>query len=275
MKKIKAALAALTAVLTIGTAAFWSASAEETYDMDDVAQALREAVVPESQIQAIMNAYSYCEKDENGVYFGDDYFLYSDLVAMIEMLGSEGVNQAIEENLESGLAAYEQLMSTATTTTATTTGSGSDSSTTATTTTTAKTFAQMTMDEKIAYLYSLPEDERKTFMDNLSIAEKKSILLQMDADSKMEILDYLSQLMKELGFQLSVDDIQDNQIDLSVRDPEGNIIDQSSMGVVVEDTGWNLTGWFALASVLVLASMGGIAYVMYRSGKDPEEEQNG
>ncbi|MBQ4345794.1 MAG: hypothetical protein IJC75_01525, partial [Oscillospiraceae bacterium] len=156
------------------------------------------------------------------------------------------------------------------------TGTGSESSsTTTTTTTTAKTFEQMTMDEKIEYLLSLPAEERKAFMENLSTDEKQSILAQMNLDNQAAVLDQLTQIMQGLGFHVSVDQMQQGQIDLSVRDPEGNIIDQSSMGVVVEDTGWNLTGWFALASVLVLASMGGIAYVMYRSGKDPEEEQNG
>ena len=81
--------------------------------------------------------------------------------------------------------------------------------------------------------------------------------------------------MEELGFHMTVDNIQDNQVDVSLRDPEGNLIDSSSMGVIVEDTGWNLTGWFALASVLVLVSMGGIGYVMYCSTKASEEEQNG
>lgn len=275
MKKFKAALAALTAVLTIGTAAFWSASAEETYDINDVAQALRDACVPESQIQQMLNIYQYCEKDENGIYYGDYYYRYDETVWMIEGFGAS-INDVIDQYMEEALKAQEEILATATTTTTTGTGTGSESSsTTTTTTTTAKTFEQMTMDEKIEYLLSLPAEERKTFMENLSTDEKQSILAQMNLDNQAAVLDQLTQIMQGLGFHVSVDQMQQGQIDLSVRDPEGNIIDQSSMGVVVEDTGWNLTGWFALASVLVLASMGGIAYVMYRSGKDPEEEQNG
>ena len=275
MKKFKAALAALTAVLTIGTATFWSASAEETYDINDVAQALRDACVPESQIQQMLNIYQYCEKDENGIYYGDYYYRYDETVWMIEGFGAS-INDVIDQYMEEALKAQEEILATATTTTTTGTGTGSESSsTTTTTTTTAKTFEQMTMDEKIEYLLSLPAEERKTFMENLSTDEKQSILAQMNLDNQAAVLDQLTQIMQGLGFHVSVDQMQQGQIDLSVRDPEGNIIDQSSMGVVVEDTGWNLTGWFALASVLVLASMGGIAYVMYRSGKDPEEEQNG
>lgn len=275
MKKFKAALAALTAVLTIGTAAVWSASAEETYDINDVAQALRDACVPESQIQQMLNIYQYCEKDENGIYYGDYYYRYDETVWMIEGFGAS-INDVIDQYMEEALKAQEEILATATTTTTTGTGTGSESSsTTTTTTTTAKTFEQMTMDEKIEYLLSLPAEERKAFMENLSTDEKQSILAQMNLDNQAAVLDQLTQIMQGLGFHVSVDQMQQGQIDLSVRDPEGNIIDQSSMGVVVEDTGWNLTGWFALASVLVLASMGGIAYVMYRSGKDPEEEQNG
>lgn len=274
MKKFKTLLVSAIVALTMGAACAMPAAAE---DINDVAQALREACVPESQIQAMMNAYQYCEKDEYGVYFNDQYFRYDDLVYAIQLMGEEGVNAAIQENLETGLDAYEQMMGTATTTTTTSTGSGSENSTTTTTTTTApaKTFEQMTMDEKIAYLYSLPEDERKTFMENLSIDEKQSILLQMSTDSQMEILDYMAGLMEDLGFHMSVDNMQQGQIDVSLRDDQGNLIDSSSMGVIVEDTGWNLTGWFALASVLVLVSMGGIGYVMYRSSKASEEEQNG
>lgn len=278
MKKLKMLLASVIAALTMGTACVCTAGAEETYDINDVAQALREACVPESQIQQMLNVYQYCEKDENGIYFGDYYYRYDETVWTIELMGAEAINAAINENLEAGLEKYEEFMATATTTTVTTTGTGSGSdhtTTTTTTTTTSKTFEEMTMDEKIAYLYSLPEDEREAFINNLSIDEKQSILLQMSTDDQMEILDYLANLMEELGFHMSVDNMQQGQIDVSLRDDQGNLIDSSSMGIVVEDTGWNLTGWFAVATVLVLAAIGGIGYVMYRAGKTTEEEQHG
>lgn len=279
MKTIKLLLASAMAVLTMGTVCALPAVAEnttaETYDINDVADALRDACVPESQIQQMLNVYQYCEKDENGIYFGDYYYRYDETVWTIELMGVEAINAAINENLEAGLKKYEEIMATATTTTQTTVGSNNGSATTTTTTTTTKTFEEMTMDEKIAYLYSLPEAEREAFIANLSVDEKQSILLQMSTNDQMEVLDYIANLMKELGFHMSVDNMQQGQIDVSLRDDQGNLIDSSSMGIVVEDTGWNLTGWFAAATVLVLAAIGGIGYVMYRTGKHTEEEENG
>ncbi|MDD5946302.1 MAG: hypothetical protein PUC41_00695 [Oscillospiraceae bacterium] len=275
MKSLKKTMQSVAATLAIGSALVAAPMTAHAYSINDVAQALRNACVPESQIQQMLNVYQYCEKDENGIYYGDYYYRYDEIVWTIEGFG-DSINGVIDQYMESAIAMQQQIMAsaTATTTTTTGTGTGNGSSTTTTTVKPQKSFELMTMDEKIAYLASLPEDTRKEFMANLSIDEKQSILAQMSTDNQAAVLDQMTQILKELGFHMSVDNMQQGQIDVSVRDENGNLIDSSPMGVIVEDTGWNLTGWFALASVLVLIAVGGIGFMIYRSGKETEEDNN-
>lgn len=275
MKSLKRAIQSAAATLGIGAALAATPITANAYNINDVAQALRNACVPESQIQQMLNVYQYCEKDENGIYYGDYYYRYDEIVWTIEGFGSS-INDVIDQYMDTAISMQQQVMASATATTTTTTsmGSGNGSSTTTTTVKPEKSFELMTMDEKIAYLASLPDDERKAFMANLSIDEKQSILAQMSTDNQAAVLDQMTQILKELGFHMSVDNMQQGQIDVSVRDENGNLIDSSPMGVIVEDTGWNLTGWFALASTLVLISVGGIGYMIYRSSKETEEEDH-
>lgn len=275
MKSLKKAIQSVAATVAIGAALAATPMTANAYNINDVAQALRNACVPESQIQQMLNVYQYCEKDENGIYYGDYYYRYDEIVWTIEGFG-DSINDVIDQYMDTAIAMQQQIMASATATTTTTTGTGSGGGSTTTTTTVKppKSFELMTMDEKIAYLAALPDAERKEFMANLSIDEKQSILAQMSTDNQAAVLDQMTQILKELGFHMSVDNMQQGQIDVSVRDENGNLIDSSPMGVIVEDTGWNLAGWFALASVLVLISVGGIGYMVYRSSKVTEEDDN-
>ncbi len=274
MKSLKKAIQSAAAALAIGAVLAAAPTTASAYSINDVAQALRNACVPESQIQQMLNVYQYCEKDANGIYYGDYYYRYDEIVWTIEGFG-ESINDVIAEYMDTAIGMQQQIMAsaTATTTTTTGTGSGNGSTTTTTVTTSSKNFELMTMDEKIAYLAAMPDDERKAFMANLSIDEKQSILAQMSVGDQAAVLDQMVQIMQQLGFHMSVDNMQQGQIDVSVRDENGNLIDSSNIGVIVEDTGWNLTGWFALASVLVLVAMGGIGYMIYCSGKEAEEDE--
>ncbi len=274
MKSLKKALQSVAATLAIGAALAAAPMTANAYSINDVAQALRNACVPESQIQQMLNVYQYCEKDANGIYYGDYYYRYDEIVWTIEGFG-DSINDVIDQYMDTAIAMQQQIIASATATTTTTTGNGNGGgSTTTTTVKPEKSFELMTMDEKIAYLASLPDDERKEFMANLSIDEKQSILAQMSTGNQAAVLDQMTQILKELGFHMSVDNMQQGQIDVSVRDENGNLIDSSPMGVIVEDTGWNLTGWFALASVLVLISLAGIGYMIYRSADESKEEDH-
>lgn len=275
MKSLKKTLRSVAVTLLTTAALAAAPMTANAYNINDVAQALRNACVPESQIQQMMNVYQYCEKDENGIYYGDYYYRYDEIVWTIEGFG-DSINDVINQYMDTAVGMQQQIIAsaTATTTTTTSTSPGDNSTTTTTTVNPEKSFELMTMDEKIAYLASLPDDARKEFMANLSVDEKQSILAQMSTDNQAAVLDQMTQILKELGFHMSVDNMQQGQIDVSVRDENGNLIDSSPMGVIVEDTGWNLSGWFVLASMLILISVGGIGYMVYRNGKEAEEDDH-
>ena len=166
----------------------------------------------------------------------------------------------------------------ATTTVVTTTGPNGETepTTTTTTTTTAITenagiddgvkdwgitsaqWINMTLDEKIAFVNSLPEADRATFLYSLNADERVSIIKQMSTDNKVNIVGTLTDIGKEMGLNITVDELTGDSLTLSVRDDDGTLVDVSSVGTGVEDTGISYKGLISCAVGLMLAAGAGI-----------------
>ena len=133
----------------------------------------------------------------------------------------------------------------------------------------------MTLDEKKAYVNSLPEDERQAFLRSLSASERNSILKQLDTDSQAEIAQGFVDLSRQLGMNITVDSIGSGGIDYSVRDSDGTIIDVSSIGTQIDDTGWNTTLPVLGGGCAILFSVGGMLYTGKKGFKREEDQANG
>lgn len=119
-------------------------------------------------------------------------------------------------------------------------------------------FINMTLEEKVAFVNSLPENDRATFLYSLNADERVSIIKQMNTDNKVNIVGTLTDIGKEMGLNISVDDMTDSSLTLSVRDNDGTIVDISSVGTGVEDTGISYKGLISCTVGLMLAAGAGI-----------------
>lgn len=135
-----------------------------------------------------------------------------------------------------------------------------------------KPFAEMTLEEKRAYLDSLPEEERAAFLVNLTPEERSSLIRQLEPEQKQEIAGNLIELGQEMGMNLSVEDVDSFRFQL--RDKDGRLIDSAGLGLTVDPTGWDTTIPVLGGSAMILLALGGIGVMLRRTGKQ-EDNPNG
>ncbi len=256
--------------------------------IDDVCNALRDIGIPEAQVQSCMNYYYSCPHDENGVYDPTGaYQTYDTLVELVYIM-----QDSIRERLNAMFPSAPATTTTApaapaaneTTAAAAPTGTDTSAATNTPTATTAaplaettmpattqKPFINMTYEEKCAYISSLSEEERTDFINNLSVAERNSLIKQLPTDEKAAIAQDFVDLMKEFGLMLTVDDI--DNLDISVHDAEGNLVDSSSIGISIDDTGWNLTAPLVISVSALLLSVGGLTWLAFHAQGTPRKKE--
>lgn len=276
MKTLKLMLAGAAAVLMTG-AAMLHAAAEGS--VQDVYDAMRQIGLPESMIQQAKNTYeSHPEMhDENGMTINGQYGSYLDWADNIYVM-EDTIWKKLAEQYQVPVDKIKEYLAEKPgqteppATTAAGSGSGSTVTTTATTARKSdKTFINMTAEEKKAYLLGMTEDERVKFLANLTQSERKSILKQLSADDKADLMKDFAEIGKSLGMNVTVDNIDGNDISYSVRDENGNLIDSSSIGTRVDDTGWDLTVPVLGSAGMILLCAGGLVLLTVRAGRRKAE----
>lgn len=120
---------------------------------------------------------------------------------------------------------------------------------------------------------SMTEEEKDDYIAGLSTEEKNQIIKDLDRETQLEIIDSLIDASSSLGLNVSVDNLTKDKIEYSIRDNEGGIVDISSMGVIVDDTGIDYTILILCALTLILLSAGGImASAVYMNRKSTERK---
>ncbi len=134
-------------------------------------------------------------------------------------------------------------------------------------------FVNMTLEEKIAYVNSLPPAEREAFLAGLSVEERNSIIKQLPAEDKMELLEGYMSVADAMGLHVTVDSLTDDELQLVIRNQDGTVVDTSSVGVTIDETGITYTRYLTLAAAAaVLAVLGLGALYRHLRHSDPEEE---
>ncbi|MCR5307057.1 MAG: hypothetical protein K6E36_11205 [Oscillospiraceae bacterium] len=275
MKKLKFFLTAAAAVLMTGTGML-HASAEGS--VQDVYNAMRRIGLPESMVQQAKNTYESRPEmhDENGMTINGQYGTYLDWADNIIVM-EDTIWKKLAEQYQVPVEKIKEYLADQpkqTTTPAETSGNGSATTTVTTVTTARKSdskFINMTAEEKKQYLLSMTEEERVRFLANLTNAERKSIIKQLSADDKADLMKDFAEIGKSLGMNITVDNIDKNDISYSVRDENGNLIDSSSVGTRVDDTGWDLTVPVLGSAGLILLSAGGLVLMTVRAGRRKAE----
>lgn len=114
----------------------------------------------------------------------------------------------------------------------------------------------------------MTEEEKKEYVQNLSDAEKKEIIKNLDTDKQLEIIDTLIGVGAELGINISLENLTDDKLEYSVRDENGQVLDISSMGNNVDDTGIDYTVLYIAAAGVILFSACGLAVMAKLNGSE-------
>ena len=278
-KKLTAGISAVAAVLLCGAAMPFAASAES---VEDVYEAMRRIGLPESMVQEAKIQYQNTEHDDEGMTINETYLTYDVWADMVELYEDDIRNEVGKQFGVSGdeikkAAEAERSQQPAETQPA------SENSAAPAETAPAKTekpavsveppkpFVNMTLDEKKDYVASLPETERAGFIAGLSTSERNSVIKQMSADSQANIASGFIQLGEQFGMHISVDQLDGSGINYSVRNGDGTLIDVSSVGTTVDDTGWNTTVPVLAGSAMILGAAGGLILLTRRQRKEEQD----
>ncbi|MBQ8920764.1 MAG: hypothetical protein IJ060_01205 [Oscillospiraceae bacterium] len=250
--------------------------------VEDVYNAMRRIGMPESMVQDAKTQFQNTSHDAEGMTINNTYYTYDIWADMVEIYQDDIWDEVAKQFDLTGdqlKKSYETATVPPTTgTDAQGTGSSATTATTAITTTqpsvtTDKPFTSMTLDEKKAYVASLPEEERAAFVAGLSTSERNSIIKQMDPDAQANVMQGFIQAGEQLGMHVSVDSIGGgNGISYSVRNSDGTLIDSASLGGGVDETGWDLTVPVLVSAGAVLLSAGGFVWIALLGRKHREED---
>lgn len=270
-KKMTARIAAAAAVFLCGAALPLNASAGS---VEDVYDAMRRIGMPESMIQEAKLQYQNTEHDENGMSINGTYFTYDVWADMVEIYEDDiwtevGKQFGISgEEIKNASAAAAPAQTSAADTPAQTPAQPEKPSVSVEP---SKPFVNMTLDEKKEYVASLPEEERAGFIAGLSTTERNSIIKQMDTGSQANIASGFIELGEQLGMHISVDQLDGSGINYSVRNSEGTLIDVSSVGTSVDDTGWNTTVPVLGGSAMILGAVGGLILAVRKQRREEHD----
>ena len=151
--------------------------------------------LPESDIQACIAQYSGRE------YTSEQC---DQAIAALDNWAKERDDKINEEiNKGTTTAAPEENRTTETTAATAAAAAGKTAQTTAPA---KKDFLNMTLNEKVEYINSLPADQRNDFVQNMSNEERNSFLKQMKTSDQLDVISAMTDVGKAFGVNFSVED---------------------------------------------------------------------
>ena len=126
-------------------------------------------------------------------------------------------------------------------------------------------FIKLSYDEKMAYISSFTPDQQQVIIDNLSPEERRSILKQLPVDQKVDVVNGLSDAMKTMGLNISIEEVSDDSLELSMRNESGELVSVSNAVTLVEETGYDRRKIFAVAGALFSVSAIGLYILIHQT----------
>ena len=254
MKQTKKKLAGLACglALVLGCGA-GTLTASATSVGDVIAHAYAVGL-PESDIQACIAQYSGRE------YTSEQC---DQAIAALDNWAKERDDKINEEiNKGTTTAAPEENRTTETTAA---TAAAAAGKTAQTTVPAKKDFLNMTLNEKVEYINSLPADQRNDFVQNMSNEERNSFLKQMKTSDQLDVISAMTDVGKAFGVNFSVDSVSDDAISVSIHDENGNLVGVSTYGNTVEATGIPYTVPVLIGGGAILLASAGLGALLLRS----------
>lgn len=236
--------------------------------IDDVAQVARKLGYPEDTIQQGYNRY----------YMNPDQYTAEDLdKAIAELYASMGIV----------VTTSSQIQPSETTTTTVVINDNSNASTTVPSNNTGgitlktddgseftriseEEFIALSYEEKMNYISTFTPEQQQIIIDNLSSEEYKSLLKQLPVDQKVQVADSMISFAETFDLNVSIDEITEDNISLSMRNEEGELVGIANAGIIVEDTGYNRTGILALSAgfILIAGILIALVPIFFRTGRE-------
>lgn len=119
-------------------------------------------------------------------------------------------------------------------------------------------FIAMSYEEKLTYLSTFTPEQQEVFINDLSPEEYRSLMKQLPADKKAEILGDMSAFTDSLNLTLSVDEITADDLSFSIKNDRGELLGAGSAKDRVESTGYDRRGILALAGSLIASGIAGV-----------------
>ena len=235
--------------------------------VDDVAELARQYGYSESMITNGYNIY----------YSNPDKYTEADFNKAIgELQKAEGIMlttgpQTVQENT----VATETAQPDASTETEQNAKTVSDESGNTVDRISEQDFIDLPYQEKLDYISSFTPEQQQIIINNLTPDEYKSIMKQLPVEQKAEVADSLAKAGEAMGMKVTVDEITDDNISVSMRDDEGNIVGiaNAGEGALTEDTGYDRRGIFAVAFSAIAVSVSLIAVTVKKCFKKGEENE--
>lgn len=132
-------------------------------------------------------------------------------------------------------------------------------------------FINMSYEEKVNYIRSFTTEQQQAIINSLTPEEYRSMLKQMPAEQKAEVVGELSKAAGAMGLNLTVEDLSDDSLTVAMRNSDGELLGRSTSGITVEDTGYDRTPLYIAAGSLFLAALGILTFVTHYSFRKPEK----
>lgn len=131
-------------------------------------------------------------------------------------------------------------------------------------------FIDMSYDDKMNYIRNFTPEQQQVILDNLTIAERKSLMKQLPVEQKAEVVNSMVNFGETFDINISVDEISQDNISLSMRNGEGELVGTINAGELVEDTGYDRKGILLLSAGLITFAgvLAGIVSKLFRTGDE-------
>ena len=126
-------------------------------------------------------------------------------------------------------------------------------------------FINMSLEEKQEYVASLSEESQVTFMETMSVEERNSILKQLPVEDKAALVQNYVDAAADMGMNVVVDKLEGNDVSLTIRNDEGQVIGKTAVGTIVDETGIDHTLPLLSALGAALPAGAGFAVIARRN----------
>ena len=121
----------------------------------------------------------------------------------------------------------------------------------------------MNMNEKKEYVNSLSSDEKTEFISSLSTEARNSIIKQLPTEDKVAIMQKYIDTASTMGMNVTVDELTEKDISVTVRNNDGIVVDKAEVGVVIDETGISHTKPLVSAGIGILLSVAGFGWLYW------------